>query len=217
MRKLYLLFFLVVMKSWAQDSIPFVDNAYLEDQLYINVNYNYLPNTPDFFSQSGFSYGLGLGFIKDFPVNKRRNVALGAGLGYALNNYYFNVREADAPDPDLTVTKSNQATIHTLDLPIEFRIRTSTAQKSRFWRFYPGLKLGYVFVKNTDLKRREDFSVKDFIEVREFLYGLTFSGGYNKWNFYFYYGLNSLFSNTKTNPIDFDIHDLRFGLIFYIL
>ncbi len=98
MRKIAVLFFLFSLSLQAQNDSAFVDNKYLEDQIYFNLTYIQMLNLPDRISQSGFSFGLGGGFIKDFPLNKRRNIALGAGLGYGLNNYYFNVKlDAETP------------------------------------------------------------------------------------------------------------------------
>ncbi len=218
MRYTVLFLFLANTFMHAQQKAPFVDNRYLEDQLYINVSYNLLLNTPDPIAQTGFSYTLGLGFIKDLPINERRNIAFGGGLGYGFNNFYFNVRdEVSSASEDTNVLRSNKISLHTVELPLEFRIRTSTAEKYKFWRFYPGFKLSYVFAKNTNLKQRQNFEVEDVVDINKLLYGLTFSAGYNKWNLHVYYGLNSIFNNDSQNSYEFDIHDIRIGLMFYIL
>ena len=107
--------------------------------------------------------------------------------------------------------------MHTIEFPVELRFRTSTSTKYKFWRIYPGIKFAYVFSLNTNLKQREDFLVEDVVEIDKFLYGLTLSAGYNKWNIHVYYGLNSLFSESKNNSYEIDIHEIRLGLIFYIL
>ena len=173
-------------------------------------------NLPDRISQSGFSFGLGGGFIKDFPLNERRNIGLGAGLGYGLNNYYFNVKLEEAVPNEDSNPVNNKIIMHTVELPIELRFRGSTASKYKFWRFYPGIKIVYAFAKNTSFGKSADFDVKDVIEVNDFLYGLTFSAGYNKWNLHLYYGLNDLFNETQKNDYNINISDLRVGLIFYI-
>ena len=174
-------------------------------------------NLPDRISQSGFSFGLGGGFIKDFPLSKKRNIGLGAGLGYGFNNYYFNVElDVATPTENEVTLKNNKIVLHTLELPIELRFRNSTATKYKFWRFYPGFKVAYVFANNTSFGKTEDFDVSDIIEINEFIYGLTFSAGYNKWNLHLYYGLNELFNETGVNNYDISISDFRIGLIFYI-
>ncbi len=78
------------------------------------------------------------------------------------------------------------------------------------------MKIAYNFAKNTSFSKTDDFDVSDIIQVKEWLYGLTFSIGYNKWNLHLYYGLNDLFDETEINNYGIDIRDLRVGLIFYI-
>ena len=217
MRKIAVLIFLFSSFLHAQNDSTFVDDKYLEDQLYFNLTYIHLLNLPDRVSQSGFSFGLGGGFIKDIPLNIARNIGLGAGLGYGFNNYFFNVKLDEAiPTDDDKIDLNNKIILHTVELPLELRFRGSTATTYKFWRFYPGFKIAYAFARNTSFGKSGDFDVKDIIEVNELLYGLTFSAGYNKWNLYFYYGLNDLFNATPANDFDINISDLRVGLIFYI-
>lgn len=217
MRKLTFLALLFCSLAKAQTDSTFVDEKYLEDQLYLSLTYISLLNTPPPISQSGFSFGLGGGFIKDIPLNPRRNVALGAGLGYGFNNYYFNFRfEKETEEGPQTVSLNSKYRLHMLEVPLELRFRTSTATRYKFWRFYPGFKLSYVFFENLSLERDPDFDTGEVVKYNELLYGLTFSGGYNKWNIHVYYGLNDLLTNTPQNEFDFNITDFRIGLIFYV-
>ena len=73
----------------------FIDNKYREDQIYINLNYNSLKNTPENFSQNKFSSSLSLGFIRDIPINKNRNFGLGLGLGFSSGSYNNNYKFTD--------------------------------------------------------------------------------------------------------------------------
>ncbi len=217
MRKIAIFFLLFTGFIHAQKDSTFVDNKYLEDQLYFNLTYIHMLNLPDRISQSGFSFGLGGGFIKDFPLSEKRNIGLGAGLGYGLSNYYFNVQvDASSPSEIEETLKNNKIILHTVELPVELRFRNSTALKYKFWRFYPGFKIAYVFANNTSFSRSADFDVSDIININDFIYGLTFSAGYNKWNLHLYYGLNDLFNETGTNDYQISISDFRIGLIFYI-
>ena len=216
MRKLLFLVLLISSCVKAQSDSTFVDDKYLEDQIYLNLTYISLLNTPPPISQSGFSFGLGGGFIKDLPVNSRRNVAFGVGLGYGFNNYYFNVRfENEDPNEDKT-TLNSKIMLHVVELPLEFRVRTSTATRYKFWRFYPGFKMSYVFAENLSLGKDADFEVEGVAQYNDFLYGLTFSAGYNKWNIHLYYGLNDLITNAEENDYEFAITDFRIGLVFYV-
>ena len=62
------------------DSIA-INPKYLEDQIYFGLTYNIFSNTPTDFFEDGFAYGVALGFIKDIPMNKQRNIGLGIGFG----------------------------------------------------------------------------------------------------------------------------------------
>ncbi len=81
--RVMLFIILFVSKMEAQERIDFttVDSLYREDQFYFGLNINLLGDLPEGVSQSGFAGGIIGGFIRDLPLNKRRNVALGAGIG----------------------------------------------------------------------------------------------------------------------------------------
>lgn len=217
MRRFTFLILLLTSTLKAQVDSTFVDNKYLEDQLYFSLTYIHMLDLPDEISQSGFSYGLAGGFIKDFPLNQRRNFGLGIGIGYSFNNYYFNVN-VNPPEPseEEVSIRNNKIILHSVEMPVEFRFRTSTANKYKFWRIYPGFKMAYKFAQNTSFGKSNDFDVDDIIDINDFLYGITFSVGYNKWNLHAYYGLNELFTEAKSNDNTISIRDLRLGLIFYI-
>lgn len=219
MRKSAILFLFFSYFLQAQNVSTVNDTKYLEDQFYADFTYIGLINTPPQISKTGFSYGIGFGFIKDLPVNEQRNIGFGIGAGYNYCTYYFNVTEDPVSPSDINSTelKSNRVSMHNVEFPIEFRYRTSTVEKYKFWRIYPGFKFSYVFSLNTNFKQSEDFFVEEVVEVNKLLYGLTLSTGYNKWNLHVYYGLNNLFTNAKNNSYDINIQEIRLGLIFYIL
>lgn len=204
-----------------------LDLLYKEDQFYIGATYNLFSNKPTDLSQSGFSFGLNFGFIKDIPINKRRNKAIGIGLGYSVNSYNNNLliskdlndrvvyQIIDDAIGDFT---KNKLTQHLIELPIEFRWRTSTPKNYNFWRIYTGFKLGYVLNTTTKFKGNiGNFSINNN-DFSDFQYGLTCSAGYNTWNLYAYYGLNSIFSsNAKIDDVSIDMSTIKIGLMFYIL
>ena len=78
---IFLLQFVGVM---AQNSTENFDSNYREDQFYFGLTYNSFTNTPENFNQTGFSPGLKVGFIRDFPINLQRDIAIGIGLGLSL-------------------------------------------------------------------------------------------------------------------------------------
>ena len=203
-----------------------VDSKYREDQFYIAVTYNLLGNKPDMVSQSGFSSGFHLGFIRDFPINKRRNWALGLGLGLSSNSFNHNFliqEDGDGYDyiildkSDIDYTK-NKFTTYMVEMPLQVRWRTSTSDDYKFWRIYTGLNIGYVVYNSSkfkgDLGTIKQGNIESF---NDFQYGLTVSAGYNTWNIYFYYGLNPIFDNISVNDVSVDMNAIKIGLIFYIL
>ncbi len=203
-----------------------VDTKYLEDQFYVGLTYNFVLNKPKGVTQRNLSYGLMGGFIKDIPINTRRNVAIGIGLGYAVNSYYSNLRAIETDNgfaysilEDGSTFKRNKIETHLIELPIEFRWRNSTATDYKFWRFYSGVKLGYVVGSRSKLVAdgyTDSFYNRD---TENFRYGLMLNFGYNTFNIHAYYALNHLFQDgTFTEDgqgVDFT--PLRIGLVFYIL
>ena len=204
-----------------------MDSLYKEDQFYAGVTYNLLGRKSLNVSQSGFSLGFHLGFIKDMPINKNRNVAIGLGLGYSANSYNQNllINRDNIGDVTYNVLEDgntfskNKFSIHLIELPVEFRWRTSTATDYNFWRIYTGFKLGYVFAHTTkysgDLGKLRHRNIEDF---NNFQYGLTLSVGYNTWNIFLYYALNPIFSGeANLNGKKMGMNAVKIGVMFYIL
>ncbi|MFT6601239.1 MAG: hypothetical protein ACJAZZ_000357 [Dokdonia donghaensis] len=229
---LYIFIGLSTIATLAQDidvpDTPVVDSLYREDQVYVGITFNLLSNKPSGFEQNGLSAGVQAGVIRDFPLNKRRNKAIGIGIGMALDTYNQNLLIA-APSGSETSTfaivdesvenVTNRFTSYTLEMPLEYRWRTSTATKYSFWRIHVGMKLGYVLrFKSTYQDDVLDVAIKDIPEINKFQYGPSFSFGYGAFNFQGYYGLNTLFNDDALlNTEEVGIQVMRLGLVFYFL
>jgi len=225
---LYILFFISFgLYTYSQEiETTEVDSLYKEDQFYAGITYNILGNKPDKLSQFGFSLGFHIGYIKDMPINKNRNVALGLGLGYSANSFNQNLQISESESgynyailEDASLYTKNRFSVHLFEMPFEFRWRTSTPKEYEFWRIYTGFKVGYVFAntaKYRGVSGGENLrQVKDF---NEFNYGLTLCIGYNTWNFYAYYALNPIFSkNVLVDDQILEMNAIKIGLMFYIL
>lgn len=203
------------------------DSLYREDQIYIGLTFHLLSDLPESVSQSGFSGGLHLGFIRDFPLNKRRNIALGAGLGWSVNSYgqelfigedannntIFRNLNSEGIEYD-----SNRFTTQLIEAPIEFRWRTSTPDSYKFWRVYTGLRLGYIYQFQSTFKQADnEVTQTDVPELDRFRIGTTFTFGYSTFNFHVYYSLNPFFKDAKLGDTDIGITTFKVGLMFYIL
>ena len=201
-----------------------LDSLYREDQIYIGVTYNALVNLPTGVSQNSFSTGFHLGVIRDFPINKQRNVAIGLGLGYSINTFNQNIRISATSPPTYTILEGidyskNNFSQQLLEVPLEFRWRTSNAQTYKFWRVYTGIKVGYLLASKSVYKGELENEIHGGLAgLNTWQFGLTLSVGYNTWNGYVYYGLNPIFDSiSSTNAQSIDMNALKIGLIFYLL
>ena len=202
-----------------------IDSLYREDQFYFGFTYNTLTNKPADLSQRKLSTGFSGGFLRDMPINKNRTVAIASGIGFAYNNYNQNLaiyKSDQAPtysiiDPETSYNKNKFSQI-LVEVPLEFRWRTSTYESHKFWRIYGGFKFSYVIHDRSIFQDAQGkiivTSNKDFNKL---LYGAYIATGYNTINVYAYYGLNSLFKSAKIDGETIVMKSLNIGLIFYIL
>ncbi len=231
---LYWILMMTTMAIYGQEDVIVVDTTktidvrYREDQFYAGFTFNVLFNRPLGIKQTGFSGGVHLGFIRDMPVNKRRNVAVGLGLGYSGNIYNQNLGITEVEGREFTVFEaldadsfdSNRFTTHLIEVPLEFRWRTSTPNVLKFWRVYTGMRLGYLYAFKSTLRRNGDRFIKTvFDELDRLRLGATFTFGWNTFNFHFYYSLNSFFNDNASlsEGVDVGVNTLKIGLLFYIL
>jgi hypothetical protein len=226
--KIFLLF--TAVNCFSQDATPVltpvkIDSLYREDQFYFGFTLNTLQNKPAGLTQDKFSSGFSAGFLRDFPINKSRTVAIAPGLGLTYNNFNQNLaitKLNSTPvytiiDP-LTEYRKNRFSQLSVDVPIEFRWRSSTFDSHKFWRIYGGFKMSYlIYDKSLYEDAQGIIVVSNNNDFNKFQYGAYISSGYNTINVYAYYGLNSLFHSAKTNSESIDMNALNIGVMFYIL
>jgi len=220
--------------TWAQSAADSVllpqkpGPKYLEDQIFFQFTYIILKNLYPGIVQQGFSNSVAFGFIRDIPVNRRRNIGFGAGFGYERSIYYQNLKiEADPETGEIRYTllrpdsyRLNAFGIKRLVFPLEFRLRGSTAEKFKFWRFYGGITWAYTVGAFSDYEN-------DRVSLRyrrlkhlpsRFQYGLHAYAGYADLNAYLYVGLNDLFSpDVKIENRHVPLQDIRFGVMLTFL
>jgi len=205
-----------------------LDTKYLEDQFYVGLTFNLLDKMSKGINQSGFSGGINLGYIRDIPLNERRNFGLGIGLGWSVNSYRTNLlisknekgnsifQTLDRNTFDYNV---NRFSTYLVEMPFQIRWRTSTAESYRFWRVYTGVRIGYLYYFHSKFKQPGQKINQTKVDGLERLrYGLTFTFGFNTFNFTVYYSLNPFFKDVSTlegKPVE--ITTFKVGLEFYIL
>jgi len=227
MRKLLsFLIFLLTIPAFSQEEPDFnaVDSLYREDQFYFAFTYNILRHKPTGVSQNKFAPSFSAGFLRDMPINKRRNFAIAAGLGYSINDYNYDLLIDQssgtltyAPNGNIDFDK-NKLILHYLELPIEVRWRTSRPESHIFWRVYGGFKFSYlVFDRQKFQSDSSKYSVSNNQDLNELQLGTYLAVGNNTWNLTAYYGLTPLYKSAEINGRPIDLQTLNIGLMFYIL
>lgn len=216
----------VPTQAVADSLLPEPDPKYREDQFYASVTYNLMQGKPGGYSQYSVSTGVGFGFLRDIPVNKKRNHAIAIGLGYNYNNIKHNLLVGDTLgkttydiNPDAGFTK-NKLVLHYLDLPIEFRWRNSNDVSHEFWRIYTGVKLSYLFYDKAynESDGKQPVKITKDANINRLGAGIYVAAGYNTWNFYAYYGLTPIYDNAIMQSGEkLTLNSLKLGLMFYIL
>ena len=202
-----------------------LDSLYREDQFYIGVTYNTIQKKPAGVIQNKFTPSFSIGFLRDMPINKARNKAFAAGLGYSLNSYNQNILISESNGTPVyntiqegTIFDKNKLSLHSIDIPIEYRWRTSVPETHKFWRIYTGLKLSYLFYTESKYEDSQNsYLVTGNPDINKFQYGTYLSVGYNTVNFNIYYGLNPIFKSAEINGKAIEMTSLNFGFMFYIL
>lgn len=220
---IYLSFFSVF--SQTVPDFEAVDSLYREDQFYFGVTYNTLQKRPLGVIQNKFTPSFSIGFLRDMPINKERNKAIAAGLGYSLNSYNQNILISEnngipvySNIQDGTLFDTNKLSLHSIDLPIEYRWRTSVPSTHKFWRIYTGFKLSYLFYTQSKYEDSQtSYLVTGNADINKIQYGTYLSVGYNTVNFNIYYGLNPIFKSALINGRAIEMNTLNFGFMFYIL
>ncbi|MFP9100106.1 porin family protein [Flavobacterium sp. RHBU_24] len=210
----------------ADSLLPDPDPKYREDQFYASVTYNLMQGKPKGYTQYSVSTGVGFGFLRDMPVNTKRNHSIAIGLGYNYNNIKHSLVVGDTLGETAYEIKSkttftkNKLVLHYLDLPIEFRWRNSNDVSHEFWRVYTGIKLSYLFYDKAynESDGKKTVTIKNDANINRLAAGLYVAAGYNTWNFYVYYGLTPIYDNAIMESGEkLKLHALKLGLMFYIL
>lgn len=222
-----ILLFLSFSRSFSQlETVekPVIDSLYREDQFYLNISNNSVQNSPPGFNQNRFSPGIAVGFLRDMPINKRRNFSIALGFGYSISilNQNIAITQGTSNLEYSVIANSsydkNKLSIHYLDIPLEIRWRTSDAINTQFWRIYTGFKFSYSIYNQYKLETSSQvLSLSNIPEINKIQVGCYLAAGYNTFNIYVYYGLNPIFKSAYIGDTAIKANYLNFGLQFYIL
>ena len=223
-----LLFF---SSTFAQDELSWLkenknDSLYREDQFYAGFSFNFLTDLPSDVDQSGFSGGVFFGFIRDMPFNKRRNLSIGLGLGFNLNTFGSSLKIKESPDGDLFIPinpdldyDTSRFTTNLVEIPLEFRWRSSDVGKLAFWRIYAGFRFGYILsTKSVYQGPDEKFTFRSLDFVNDFRTNAKLTFGYGAVNFFVDVSLIPIFdAEIESTSEDLGIRPIKAGLVFFFL
>lgn len=209
-----------------KDSI--VDTKYREDQFYAGVSYNLVTKSPSGFNLKGVSGGIHFGYLRDMPINEERTIAVALGLGFSFDQYGQNlfIGEDSSENTIFRILDnsveytSNRLSVASIEVPFEFRWRTSSPTIYKFWRVYAGVKPGYMYWYRSQFKQPNNtVSQTKIPEFQRISLGATLAFGYGTFNFYANYSILPFFNDATLDDTNETIafHPLKIGLIFYIL
>ena len=196
-----------------------LSTKYREDQFYISFGLQLQKEKISGFKQNGFSNNFQIGFVRDISLSSNGRTAIGLGLGYGYSRLISNLNfdsEGKLHNFSITDNEENRQTFSSLVVPFSFRLRSSTLDRTDFWRVYGGVKYMFNFAENYNPFYGNSFQ-SDFIRKKNSAVFLSI--GYNTWNIFFEYDLNSIYQKdiAFTDGNYPQLHTLKLGLIFYIL
>ena len=162
------------------------------------------------------------------PINERRNLALALGVGLSIDQYgqtLFIGEDSNEESIFQILTseinyRKNRLNMATLEVPLEFRWRTSTETDYRFWRVYGGLRMGYTYWYRSLFQQPDnEVAQTDIAEFQNLSFAATLSIGYGTFNFFVHYALTPFFKDSVIRDTQETIgfQPIKLGIIFYIL
>lgn len=196
------------------------DPFYREDQFYFGITHSIGLDSPLDYKQNGISPGIQLGILRDIPLNKKRNWAIAPGIGFAGYNMRSNLLVINPENNDYEINSNynkNKQNLYYVEVPLEFRWRSSNRFSHKFWRIYTGVKYSYLvgsssvyegYYGNLKFKKDKNLNTSQM--------GAYIVAGFNTWSFQAYYGFIPQYKSGNL-PNNKNIHNLNVGLMFYIL
>lgn len=219
--KLAFLCFIVSFVLFGQDSllVEINDTNYREDQFYMSISHQFFTNRNNI-EQNSFSPTFSLGYLRDFPIDSKRQIAIAPGFG--IN--YRNLKTSALLSPfkldefDNFVYSDQRINQFRIETPLEFRFRNSNPYNHAFFRVHFGVKASFLILHQSRLEGFDTLITNNKSDFNQVIYDTYISLGYNTFNVYFSYGLNPIFKNNQNFYGDqLNLNRFELGLIFYIL
>ena len=191
---------------------------YKEDQIYFNFNFDFQLKSIEDYQQNGFSRSFNIGLLKDISLNEKGNKALAFGLGYGFSRLVSNLDVGENLNFIIQSDSAlrNRLSYHSIQFPVELRLRTSTLESFAFWRVYLGYRLNYNFSAKYKPFFGRETELKN--QVSEFSHSLSLSLGFDTWNIRFETGLSPVIKiSSNSNNINNNFYVSSIGLVFYLL
>jgi hypothetical protein len=149
---------LIFAQAYAQSPVPAVNHSH--DFLVVQLSYDMWPGAPDSVQTGGFSRGLNIAFMWDFPFNSGSHFSVAPGLGISSSNIFFKHQTAAigslAPtlnfDRDTVYKHFKLATAY-VEIPIELRYRQFSDNANKGLKAGVGLKFGALLNAHTKGKK----------------------------------------------------------------
>lgn len=145
-------------------------------------------------------------------AGKNSNVALALGAGLLTENYHMNslpVKEEGTlnlvPIEDGLNYTRNKIRLLTVEMPLEFRIRSNKNSRNKHWKMYLGGKAGYTFQSMHKYNGDNSASPGDHLKQKTYnlryteplTYGVTARLGYGQFFISGYYSFTNHFQKDK--------------------
>lgn len=218
----FFIFIFFSLAKFAQKNSLQIGDYYADDQLYLSISYSQFTDQPQGIENDNFSYSLSGGIIKDIILNRNGTFSIAGGVGIGADFFNHNLKIEENNNKTIFsngTTLDNRINIINLELPLQLRWRTSTANKYKFWRIYGGVT--FLYNLRNSVSFTENNSTTEYNNIssfRKLQYGATLTAGFGKFNLNAFYGLTPLFENaTLDSSESINTKTLRLGLLFYFL
>lgn len=161
--------------------------------------------------KQNFGYNIGFSFMRE-KLFGTSHFSLGFGLGFSSYTYSNNLNITTDPATEQSVYQfldndtaydQNKQVLQYLEVPIEFRFRSRSNRKGRYFRFYPFVKAGYQ-IRSYNHFVKGNYSVVDF-NIRDLNRWRVLAGirtGYWIFSFYASYELTPLYQEVVVGESD---------------